>query len=129
MFTQEHYESVARIICAARKSESFALHDGMSDMVEGGRITAADIPDDYDWLVETLAEQANVIGRRLDALVETFADYFEQDNELFARKAFIGACRAASRSEIRRLVAQSNDKNYQKGQRAKAAAQRHNEKW
>jgi predicted protein tyrosine phosphatase len=30
------------------------LHDGLSDMIEGGRLTEADIPDDYQWLVETL---------------------------------------------------------------------------
>ena len=31
------------------------LHDGLSDMIEGGRLTRAAIPDDYDWLVESLA--------------------------------------------------------------------------
>lgn len=32
------------------------LHDGLSDMIEEGRLTEADIPDDYQWLVESLAE-------------------------------------------------------------------------
>lgn len=32
------------------------LYDGMRDMVEGGRITLGDIPDDYGWLVLTLDE-------------------------------------------------------------------------
>lgn len=32
------------------------LHDGLSDMIEGGRLTEADIPDDYHWLVEMLAQ-------------------------------------------------------------------------
>jgi hypothetical protein len=32
------------------------LHDGLSDMVESGRLTEADIPDDYQWLFEALAE-------------------------------------------------------------------------
>ena len=31
------------------------LHDGLSDMIEGGRLKASDIPDDYQWLIETLA--------------------------------------------------------------------------
>lgn len=31
------------------------LHDGLSDMIEEGRLTEADIPDDYQWLVETLS--------------------------------------------------------------------------
>ena len=31
------------------------LHDGLSDMIESGRLTEADIPDDYAWLVRTLA--------------------------------------------------------------------------
>jgi hypothetical protein len=36
-----------------------ALHDGLSDMIEGGRITREHIPDDYEWLVESLAGLAN----------------------------------------------------------------------
>lgn len=31
------------------------LADGLSDMIEGGRLTEGDIPDDYRWLVEHLA--------------------------------------------------------------------------
>ena len=34
------------------------LHDGLSDMVEGGRLTEEHIPDDYRWLVESLAKLA-----------------------------------------------------------------------
>lgn len=45
----------------------------------------------------------------LDELTEKFADTFAKSNERFSRKAFIGACRAVSKSEIRRLV-QSNNK-------------------
>ena len=73
--------------------------------------------------------KALAVHKVVDQLTDDFAAIFEQDNELFARKAFIRACNAASRSEIRRPVAQSNDKNYQKGQRAKAAARRCDEKW
>lgn len=32
-----------------------ALHDGLSDMIESGRLTEADCPDDYAWLVDRLA--------------------------------------------------------------------------
>lgn len=32
------------------------LHDGLSDMIEGGRLKEADIPDDYQWLVKELTE-------------------------------------------------------------------------
>jgi hypothetical protein len=32
------------------------LHDGLSDMIEGGRLREADIPVDYLWLVKLLAE-------------------------------------------------------------------------
>lgn len=35
------------------------LHDGLSDMIEGGRLTEADIPEDYDWLVKSLIAVAN----------------------------------------------------------------------
>lgn len=31
------------------------LHDGLSDMIESGRLERGDIPDDYEWLVEMLA--------------------------------------------------------------------------
>jgi len=34
------------------------LADGLSDMIEGGRLTESDIPDDYAWLVELLAKIA-----------------------------------------------------------------------
>ena len=36
----------------------FELHDMLSDMIEGGRLTEGDIPDDYAALVEQL-EQCN----------------------------------------------------------------------
>ena len=32
------------------------LHDGLSDMVESGRLSEASVPEDYRWLVETLAK-------------------------------------------------------------------------
>jgi hypothetical protein len=32
------------------------LHDGLSEMIEGDRLTSSDIPDDYWWLVEKLVE-------------------------------------------------------------------------
>lgn len=31
------------------------LHDGLMDMLDTGRLTEADIPDDYQWLVNSLA--------------------------------------------------------------------------
>lgn len=34
------------------------LHDGLSDMIESGRLTEEAIPDDYQWLVEALASLA-----------------------------------------------------------------------
>lgn len=33
-----------------------ALHDRLSDMIEDGRLKKADFPDDYDFLVESLAD-------------------------------------------------------------------------
>lgn len=52
---------------------------------------------------------ADIANHTLDELAELFADIFAESNERFSRKAFIGACNAASRSEIRRLV-QANNK-------------------
>ncbi len=41
----------------ARELASYRrLHDGLSDMIEGGRLTQADIPDDYDWLLLSLLD-------------------------------------------------------------------------
>ena len=45
----------------------------------------------------------------VDTLASDFADIFAESNERFSRKAFIAACGAISKSEIRRLV-QSNNK-------------------
>ena len=36
------------------------LADGLSDMVEDGRLDEAAIPDDYEWIVDTLAQIAKV---------------------------------------------------------------------
>ncbi len=44
----------------------------------------------------------------LDILAESFADIFADSNPRFSKRAFIGACNAASRSEIRRLVTANN---------------------
>lgn len=40
---------------AARLAIYKELHDGLSDMIESGRLKRADIPEDYAWIVETLA--------------------------------------------------------------------------
>lgn len=32
-----------------------SFHDGLSEMIEEGRLTEADIPNDYNWLVTSLA--------------------------------------------------------------------------
>ncbi len=37
-----------------------ALADGLSDMVEAGRLNEVDIPDDYEWLVAMLAKIAEL---------------------------------------------------------------------
>ena len=41
------------------------LHDGLSDMIEGGRLTEDDIPDDYQWLADALANLAPHIDKAL----------------------------------------------------------------
>lgn len=43
-------------------TDYYKLHDGLSDMIEGGRLTEEDIPDDYQWLVETLAALAGQVA-------------------------------------------------------------------
>ncbi len=50
------------------------------------------------------------VTQAIDKLADDFADMFAESNERFSRKAFIGACNAASRSEIRRLVNHNNVK-------------------
>ena len=44
------------------------LHDRLSDMIEGGRLTEGDIPDDYRWLVESLSFLGNSPGTRKTAM-------------------------------------------------------------
>lgn len=39
------------------------IHDGLSDMIEGGRLREEHIPDDYRWLVGELAYVASVLDR------------------------------------------------------------------
>lgn len=52
-------EDAALIVRAVNAHEAYSkLHDGLSDMIEGGRLAEADIPDDYRWLVNMLAELA-----------------------------------------------------------------------
>lgn len=46
--------------------------------------------------------------KALDKLTDNFADIFAESNERFSRKAFTGACRAASLAEVRRLVKANN---------------------
>lgn len=84
MFTKEHFEKVASVLSAARANENHKLLD-----------------------IETSARSAGV-RTPVEILIEAFADIFAESNERFSRKAFIGACRAVSRSEIRRLVTANN---------------------
>jgi hypothetical protein len=42
------------------------LHDGLSDMIESGRLRADHIPDDYQWLVETLVKLGPELVNVLD---------------------------------------------------------------
>lgn len=46
------------------------LHDGLSDMIEGGRLKEIDIPDDYRWLRIMLAEAAQMDDKIKQALDE-----------------------------------------------------------
>jgi hypothetical protein len=41
------------------------LHDGLSDMIEVGRLQENDIPDDYEWLVKSLAEHGTQLNAAL----------------------------------------------------------------
>ena len=44
----------------------------------------------------------------LGIIAESFADIFAESNPRFSKRAFIGACGGASRSEIRCLVQSNN---------------------
>ena len=56
------------------------LHDGLSDMIEGGRLTEAAIPDDYRWLVDSLAAltAAKPVPVVEDDYVDAETDYDQQ---------------------------------------------------
>lgn len=48
--------SVPQAAMSGQSSAAYQqLVDGLRDMIEGGRLSAADIPDDYEWLVRTMA--------------------------------------------------------------------------
>lgn len=42
------------------------LHDGLSNMIEGGRLKKSDVPDDYEWLVFSLETLASHRINQLD---------------------------------------------------------------
>lgn len=59
------------------------LHDGLSEMVESGRLTEADIPEDYDWLVNSmLVPLANDSAQELLAQSEESATASSTSDEV-----------------------------------------------
>lgn len=55
----EAAQKVADQLNQMRELESYhQLHDGISDMIEAGRLTSKDIPRGLTWLVETLTRIA-----------------------------------------------------------------------
>lgn len=57
--------------------EMNAIHDlksGLKDMLRSGRLTRADIPDDFEWLVKSLKELDS-------ATAEADGEELEQDEE------------------------------------------------
>lgn len=59
-------QSILKTALQDMQSAYGRLHDGLSDMIESGRLTEADIPDDYQWLVETLSEPCNVANQKAE---------------------------------------------------------------
>jgi hypothetical protein len=55
MLTNNQHAEMAEPLPLATMQLYRRLADGLSDMVEGGRLTAADCPDDYAWLTNQLA--------------------------------------------------------------------------
>lgn len=58
--TLEGVEPIAETVTLATMTAYRRLADGLSDMVEGGRLTEADCPDDYQWMAEQLATLAGL---------------------------------------------------------------------
>lgn len=79
------------------------LHDGLSDMIEGGRLDEGAIPDDYRWLVETLSKlgapdvistslEANAardkrLERAIELLSETLSKWEDEEDSVQEEKA------------------------------------------
>ena len=61
-------EPVTKDEALALLAEYGKLHDGLSDMIESGRVTRADLPNDYEWLADKLAALAPMIDKIADAL-------------------------------------------------------------
>jgi hypothetical protein len=51
------------------------LHDRLSDMIEGGRLSESDIPDDYQALVESLASIVGIVGNTETPKAEELGTY------------------------------------------------------
>jgi len=65
----------------------------------------------FEKIAAAIAEQrASDSDQDSAQLVETLADIFAESNERFSRAAFIAACNAEPRAEIRRHVAKQNVK-------------------
>ena len=71
-----------------------ALHDGLSDMIEGGRLTHEMIPDDYDWLLLTLLDANGIankaktakafkIGQKVASLIVIIGDDDKEQERCF----------------------------------------------
>ena len=69
--TQLHQAPALLKALQAMRTAYGRLHDGLSDMIEGGRLTEADIPDDYQWLVKQLAGPANLADEHARRLLES----------------------------------------------------------
>lgn len=78
----EHPDVMAPRLPASTVEAYRRLADGLSDMVEEGRLNEGDIPDDYQWLVEQLAMIAGLDPTRTKTVM-AFGPTPTEDDPLF----------------------------------------------
>jgi len=92
----------ARIVALRTELSAYhALHDGLSDMIESGRLTIDDIPDDYNWLVESLANMTDA------SLPAAAPDLLAAARRGIAALAANGAPNCEAAKELRAAIARA----------------------
>lgn len=82
-----HYDTLRQVVAGYDR-----LHDLLSDLIEGGRLKEADIPDDYQAIVEQLALLANPPTDPVPSLADRFGGYWSGEHPDYPVEDWQGEC-------------------------------------